>query len=235
MLDWDGLIPTEVVSCLHPVRWYQTPDKPAFACVFARPLPAGAPVALYTGVVRRENRHEEWRASDVYVWDLGNDSHCIIDAGEKGGAARFINAEMYRIGGESTVNLRAVDALDADLRMPTVALETTCVVSELAEGICDYGQRYWPAIKQHLVEVWTEYVDMARYVHQVTAEYMRLSGLSFNRLPVPLPANEDEAYHWAPDEVQYPVWPVSAASTDFVPSTNRRDRFGNPVKRTTRP
>ena len=218
------------------MRFYATPDRAAFACVFARALPDGAPVALYAGVVRRENRSEEWRPSDVYAWELDkNDTHLIINAGERGGVARFINAEMFRRGGKSTVNCKAVDALDVDLLMPTVALHTTRRVEQLTECICDYGERYWPAIKTHLVEVWEEYLSMARYVLQVTAEYMVASGMSPNRLSFPLPAQNDETYHWAPDEVQYPIWPIDDASTREPPVAKKNGKHSTPMKRTSKP
>ena len=205
---WDTLLPTEVASCLHPVRFYQPPDTPAFACVYSRALPAGAPVALYAGVVRREDNTERWRSSDVYTWDLENDTHCIINAAERGGMARFINAHLYRSGGLDTVNCEATAALDEDLLMPTVALHTTRCVEELSEAVCDYGNRYWPTIKDKMLDAWSAYMEMARWLHALMAESCAASGLEPARLPVPLPAHQDDSYHWAPDEVAYPKWPV---------------------------
>ena len=234
-LVWNSLVPAEVVSCLHSVRFYQTPDRPAFACVFARPLPASAPIALYAGVVRRENRTEYWNAADVYTWELETDSHCIINASEKGGVARFVNAEMYRIGGSGTVNCEATQALDEDLHMPTVALHTTRAVQQLTECICDYGDRYWPAMNNHLLDVWDEYINMAQWLRQAMAEYLTASGLSPDRLPVPRPAHRDESYHWHADEVQYPVWPLEAVSTNQVTVRRAKGKLRNPVKQATRP
>ena len=236
MSGWDNLLPTEVVSCLHPVRFYQPPDQPAFACVFARSLAKGDPVALYAGVVRQENSMERWRASDVYTWELENGTHCIIDAAEKGGVARFINAEKHRLGGQSTVNCEASAALDCDLCMPAVALHATTGVEQLAECIGDYGNHYWPAITKHLLDVWDDYISMARWLRPLLADYMLASGQSSARLPVPLPSHHDEAYHWAPDEVQYPLWPVPPASNAAhrpVQAARKNGTSRRPIKRTT--
>ena len=241
VIVWDALLPTEVVSCLHPVRFYQPPDRPAFACVFARPLPADAPVALYAGIVCRDDKAEQC-FSGMYTWDLDNEgTRCVINAGQQGGLARFVNADVYRMGGRSTVNCAATSALDEDLLMPAVALHTTCAVECGSECICNYGDRYWGLMKQHLRDVWRQYVDMARWLHRVMVEYLVASGLSPNRLPVPRTASRDEHYHWAPDEVQYPLRPDTAAaaagqahderphSKNGAPSKNGAGR--RPVKR----
>ena len=232
------------MSCLHPVRFYQPPDRPSFACVYARPLPADAPVALYAGVVRKGDRERAHAASDagMYSWELDSDadSNCIINAGKRGGVARFINADTFRTGGADIVNCEAHYALDEDLLMPTVALHTTCAVAGLKECICNYGVHYWPLMKQRMVDEWDEYLSMARFMQSVTAEYLVACGVSPLRLPVPLPAHHDESYHWAPDEVVYPVWPVTPAAaaaprTFHTPMARKHSRFISPVKRTTQP
>ena len=148
--------------------------------------------------------------------------------------ARFINAHVYRSGGLDTVNCTATAALDEALLMPTVALHTTRAVEELTEAVCDYGDRYWPTIKDKLLDAWSAFLEMARWLHALTAESCAASGLSPARLPVPLPAHQDESYHWAPDEVAYPQWPVGGSrhtNDSALRPPVKPGKFRSPAKR----
>ena len=139
----DRLSVSEVLSCLHPVRFYAPPDRPAFAAVYSRSLDAGRMVALYTGSCQVEDAVQA-TDTELYSWEIAREHvqlpfSLVIQADRVGGPARFVNDAVFRRGGDACTNCAAETIMNAAAHLPDVLLRTTKRVQAGDEAICSYG------------------------------------------------------------------------------------------------
>ena len=214
------LAAAEVLSCLHPVRFFCPPDRPAFTCVFDRALAAGERVALYHGVCQTQSqRRIEAEAlsgpavcsalPDAYSWDISRgelhiDSALVVAAAEAGGVARFVNDSLWRTAGSLSVNVSARSVVDQDRCLPHVLLSASSEVSAGREAVVSYGESFWQPMRPCLLEMWLAFNRRAAELSRSTAQLCL-------QLQLPDDAQQRQrqqqalaAWQWSEHDVQYP-------------------------------
>ena len=181
--DWDGPFGDELrrlasgvgpfflrvaraVDPLNPVTLFTPLGEDAFSACAALDLPAGAPVAAYTGELVRDD-DEDTPASNTYLYELdmdemrergyegahgGQGDHSLrVDASRRGGYARFINDTWTPPGlPPREANVHVELTYDEEAKLPMLIFYADRDLVKGEEVIVDYGPDYWKVTLRQL-------------------------------------------------------------------------------------